>query len=204
MEGHIIPKAKEEWNASTKLLRGFFVAISSSPKIGHRACHSFIILITPGYTPAQESRRWSCTFAARPTFSLYSSQARCNLIKEEAAFLDNAHLDVQTDDEHEGDETSDDERFGQSDYPLELQWRSKQDAACGSSSEGAAVTATTPESTDDDAFKVADAVYFHKPANLGGAAGMAALQQRWFEGSVKDIIIEESGFSPLQDRGNQR
>ena len=39
-----------------------------------------------------------------------------------------------------------------------------------------------------------DAVYYHKPANLGGAAGMAALQQRWFEGEVEEVVIEKSGF----------
>ena len=103
----------------------------------------------------------------RPTFSLHSSQARCNLTKEEAAFLDNAHLDVHTDEKREGDETSGDERFEQSDCPLELQWRSNQDAACESSSEGAAVTATTPESTEYGAFKVGDAVYFHKTRKPG-------------------------------------
>ena len=67
----------------------------------------------------------------RPNFSLFTSQARYNLTKEEEEFLENAHLDVDVADEIDTDEvdhftslnadTHCATSWSEEDYPLEVQ-----------------------------------------------------------------------------------
>ena len=124
-------------------------------------------------------------FFRRPNFSLFQEQSKCNLRKEEKEFLDKAHLDVDDSDDDDGAESSagtgaepaiaiDDEQIDfDHHYDIEIDW-----------------------SSDRDCFTEGQSVYYYHAPNLGGVAGVAALQTRWEPGVIKRRIpsAETDGF----------
>eukprot|EP00117_Sycon_ciliatum_P001358 scpid51373/ scgid5968/ Pol polyprotein; Reverse transcriptase/ribonuclease H; Integrase len=71
-----------------------------------------------------------------------------------------------------------DEAYGDAEsYPVELQW------------------ANNPEGRTEQAkYAVGETVWFYRAANLGGAAGVAALRPQWREGVVVRHDMQEGGF----------
>ena len=93
---------------------------------------------------------------------MFTEQSKCTLTAEEQEFLEKAHLDVseeEADDRASEDVSGDDDNSGFSagQYNLKLDWCDTAKAVC----------------------TVGQAVYFYRAPNLGGAAGVAALQIRW-------------------------
>ena len=123
-------------------------------------------------------------FLRRPNFSMFNQQSRCNLTEEERNFLEHAHLDVEEGDDHEAGSGDDSQA-----YPLETQWNQQE------STDGAVEQEEGPSSAIATArYSAGDAIYYHKPANLGGAAGVAALEQRWYAGFIADHHANAGGF----------
>ena len=142
-------------------------------------------------------------FHRRPTFSLYAEPSRNNLTSEEKEFLMDAHLDVGEEDDGEasaeeglGDEETEPDSAGNkekevpsfpcgldAEYPLEVQWQTT-DGRTGSS------TAVQLPAK----YTRGDPVYYYKAANLGGAAGTAALQAQWQPGFVMGIHMAPGNF----------
>lgn len=48
--------------------------------------------------------------------------------------------------------------------------------------------------TERAEFEVGEAVWYYRAANLGGAAGVAALRAQWREGVVVRHVVEAGGF----------
>ena len=140
-------------------------------------------------------------YLRRPNFSLFIPQCRHDLTSEESEYLSSAYLDVDevdhdteevgvvdSDDvggvpdqdvggdnchgsEASGDEDATEHDNGLvEDYPLEMQ----------------------PIRPPD--YEVGTSVWLHHAANLGGAAGTAALQPQWQEGEVCGHVYQEGNF----------
>ena len=55
--------------------------------------------------------------------------------------------------------------------------------------------ASASGSRSKDKYSVGDLVYFHRPANVGGVAVLAALQQGWFAGVIETVTVDAAGFT---------
>ena len=85
-------------------------------------------------------------------------------------------------------------------YPFKLQWGKPSSCSVVSIAHAEDVA----HAPDSDVYQVGDPVYFHKAANLGGATGMADLQQRWFVVEVVEVVTEEPGFRLYRVRNGGR
>ena len=121
-------------------------------------------------------------FLRRPNFSMFNQQSRCQLTEEERNFSEHAHLDVEEGDDRDAG-SGDDSKA----YPLETQWN-KQESIDGAGEQEEGPRSATAR------YSAGRAIYYHKPANLGGAAVVAALEQRWHAGFIADHHISASGF----------
>ena len=117
---------------------------------------------------------------------MFTEQSKCTLTAEEQEFLEKAHLDIseeEADDRASEDVSGEDDNSGFSagQYDLVLDWCDPAKAV----------------------YTVGQAVNFYRAPNLGGAAGVAALQISWKPGRITNRLPPElsNGFELYAVKG---